>query len=66
MAFLPVHDTAPFEWWKLSPEIIINMAKVLGFEKSTVTYHKQIAAGKPVWMFTVVCERAVDIKDCNY
>lgn len=46
--------------------MIINMAKVLGFEKNTVTYHKQIAAGKPVWMFTVVCERTVHIKDCNY
>jgi hypothetical protein len=42
------------------------MAKILGFEKNTVTYHKQIADEKPVWMFTVVCERAVDIKDCNY
>ena len=66
MAFLPVHDRAPFKWWKLSPEIIVNMAKILGFEKNTVTYHKQIADEKPVWMFTVVCERTVDIKDCNY
>jgi hypothetical protein len=66
MTFLPVQDRRPFMWWKLSPEIIINMANILGFEKSKVTYHKQIAGRKNVTMYTVVCERTVPIKDCNY
>tara|TARA_B100001057_G_scaffold499756_1_gene611652 strand:+ start:2350 stop:3174 length:825 start_codon:yes stop_codon:yes gene_type:complete len=66
MTFLPVQNRAPFKWWQLSPEIIVNMANILGFEKSTVTYHKQIASGRTVWMYTVVCERTVPIKDCNY
>ncbi len=66
MTFLPNQHRAAFKWWALSPEIIINIAKVLGFEKSTVTYHKQIANGKPRVMFTVVCERTTHIKDCNY
>ena len=42
------------------------MANILGFEKSTVTYHKQIAGEETVFMYTVVCERTVPIKDCNY
>ena len=66
MTFLPDQHRAPFKWWKLSPEIIVNMANILGFEKSTVTYHKQIVNGHPTVMFTVVCERTVPIKDCNY
>ena len=66
MQFLPEETRAPFKWWKLSPEIIINMAKILGFEKSKVNYHKQIANGKIVFFFTVVCERTVPIKSCNY
>ena len=66
MTFLPVQNRAPFKWWQLSPEIIINIANILGFEKSTVSYHKQIAGGETIWMFTVVCERTVPIKDCYY
>tara|TARA_B100000900_G_C20576802_1_gene715700 strand:- start:107 stop:934 length:828 start_codon:yes stop_codon:yes gene_type:complete len=66
MTFLPVQNRRPFMWWKLSPEIIVSIANILGFEKSTVTYHKQIVNKKPVPMFTVVCERTVPIKDCNY
>jgi O-methyltransferase len=66
MRFLPNQNRAPFKWWALSPEIIVNMANILGFEKSKVTYHKQIAGRKNVTMYTVVCERTVPIKDCNY
>jgi len=66
MAFIPDQHRAPFKWWALSPEIIVNMANILGFEKSTVTYHKHIAGGRTVWMYTVVCDRTVPIKDCNY
>ena len=65
MKFLPDQNRAPFKWWQISPEIIVNIANILGFEKSTVTYHKQIAEGKTVCMYTVVCERTVHIKDCN-
>jgi len=56
----------PFVWWKLSPEIISNMASTLGFEKNTITYHKQILSGRNTWFFTVVCERTVPIENCNY
>ena len=66
MTFLPVQSRRPFMWWKLSPEIIVNMANILGFEKSTITYHKQIEGGRTVWFYTVVCERTVPIKNCYY
>jgi len=66
MTFLPNQTRRPFMWWKLSPEIIVNIANILGFEKSTVTYHKQIVNGRTVWFFTVVCERTVPIKNCYY
>jgi len=46
MTYLPFRGKKPFVWWKLSPEIISNMASTLGFEKNTITYHKQILSGR--------------------
>ena len=66
MTYLPRPGKKPFVWWKLSPEIISNMASTLGFEKSTITYHKQIAGSHNVGYFTVVCERTVPFENCNY
>ena len=66
MAFIPNEHRAPFKWWYLSPEIIVNMANILGFEKNTITYHKQTVNRRNTWFFTVVCERTVPIENCNY
>ena len=66
MTYLPHPRKKPFVWWKLSPEIISNMASTLGFEKNTITYHEQKASGHNVGYFTVVCERTVPIENCNY
>jgi len=66
MIFLPNRDKKPFVWWKFSPEIISNMASTLGFEKNTITYHKQTVDAHNTWFFTVVCERTVPIENCNY
>ena len=66
MTYLPGPLKKPFVWWKLSPKIISNMASTLGFEKNTITYHKQIVNGNNTWFFTNVCERTVPIEDCNY
>ncbi|MGB3245298.1 MAG: hypothetical protein WBB25_12240 [Sulfitobacter sp.] len=44
-------------FWLFSPEIIVQMLGVLGFEDSTVTYHTQKARGIEVDMFTVVAHR---------
>ena len=53
-------------WWKISPEYIVNIASILGFEKSSINYHVQYHNGYPLDMFTVVCERTVPIENCNY
>ena len=66
MTYLPFRGKKPFVWWKMSPEIISNMASTLGFEKNTITYHKQIVNGNNTWFFTNVCERTVPIENCNY
>ena len=66
MTFIPVESRTPFKWWTLSPEIIVNMANILGFEKNTITYHKQTVNRQNMWFFTVVCERTVPIENCNY
>ena len=71
MTYIPNPKKKPFVWWKLSPQIISNMASTLGFEKNTITYHKQTTGRdvnneSDVLFFTVVCERTVPIEDCNY
>ena len=66
MTFIPDENRTPFKWWYLSPEIIVNMANILGFEKNTITYHKQTVSGHSSCFFTVVCERTVPIENCNY
>ena len=53
-------------WWKISPEFIVNVASILGFETSSINYHIQYHNGHPLDMFTVVCERTVPIEKCNY
>jgi hypothetical protein len=57
--FLPNFKTRehPLAWWLLSPEAIVRMAGILGFERSTITYHQQKHHDNSVKMFTVVCER---------
>ena len=66
MIFLPCPERTPYKWWKLSPEIIINMVNILGFEKTSINYHTQLADGRKIFLYTVVCERTVPIEDCNY
>ena len=51
MTYLARPGKKPFVWWKLSPEVISNMANTLGFEKNTITYHKQTAVGRNTWFF---------------
>ncbi len=53
-------------WWKISPEFIVNVASIFGFETSSINYHVQYFNGHPLDMFTVVCERTVPIENCNY
>jgi len=50
-------------WWKISPEFIVNIANILGFETSSINYHTQYHNGHPLDMFTVVCDRTVPIEN---
>lgn len=60
MRFLPEWQTArdPDGWWNLSPELVVAFLGVLGFERTTVTYHAQPYKGRPRPMYTVVGQRA--------
>lgn len=57
--FLPDFRRAapPTSWWQFSPEAVQAMLGVLGFERTTVTTHRQLFQGKPVDLFTVVGRR---------
>ena len=66
MEFLPGNDMHMFAWWLISPQTIVNIAKIFGFEKTKVSYHVQYQNGNPVDLYTVVCERTIPIEDCNY
>ena len=50
-------------WWMLSPKLIKAMLGVLGFEKSTVTYHFPKFYGKRLLAITVVAERTRPMKN---
>lgn len=65
--FVPNDLRKPTKWWKFSPLVIINMLKLLGFEKKEVIYHyyynnKQ----RKVFNFTIVAERKIPLNKCNY
>lgn len=52
--FLPNASLShPYEtWWTLSPDLIREYLKILGFEYVEVTYHKQIFFGKEINLYT--------------
>jgi hypothetical protein len=59
LRFLPDSRRAapPTSWWQFSPEAIQAMLGVCGFERTTVTIHRQLFQGRPVDLFTVVGRR---------
>jgi len=44
-------------WWRITPEWVIRAMGVLGFPKTELTWHRQMAYGKMRRMFTVVGQR---------
>ena len=44
-------------WWHLSPDTVVRMLAVLGFEETRVTFHSQPLTGRDVDLFTVVAQR---------
>jgi len=59
MYFLPDGKTTePKEsWWLLPPKLVAAFLRVLGFEDSSVTYHRQACRGKKILLYTVVGRR---------
>ena len=49
-------------WWKLSPSAIVEMMKVLGFEKEKYLEHIQYCNNKPVDMYTIVFKRKIKMQ----
>jgi len=55
--FVPKPGKVGYAWWQMSPAAVIRMLNVLGFGKTTVTYHNALCHGKPRRLFTVVGKR---------
>lgn len=67
MRFLPSPEKQGAAWWAFNKETIIIMLKLLGFEKTIVTYHNyRDRRGKKVFQWTVTGERTVPIDQCDY
>ena len=71
LRFLPQHGRIASKWWSWTPEAIIAMLKLLGFEKTKVNFHyykNPTSNGKyvKIWSFTVVGERTIPIEKCEY
>lgn len=67
MRFLPSQEKGGFVWWAFNHETVIAMLKLLGFEKTTVTYHDyRDKNGKKVFQWTVIGERTMPIDQCDY
>lgn len=52
----------PWEtWWKLSPELVSEYLKILGFQHQTVSYHQQLSRpggnAKEIDLYTIVARR---------
>lgn len=60
MLFLPAYQSKAqnLSWWYLSPNIVQQFIKVLGFEVSQVIVHPQMSNIEgEVWFYTVVAQR---------
>jgi SAM-dependent methyltransferase len=62
LIFLPdAAKSAPTDtWWRISPELVCRILRVLGFSHQTVTYHQQMynyPVARLIPMYTVVASR---------
>ncbi|MCX6006790.1 MAG: hypothetical protein NTZ34_05960 [Chloroflexi bacterium] len=59
MRFLPDSATCePWEtWWHMSPELVIEFIKILGFKNTTLSYHKQLYQKTACELYTIVGHR---------
>ena len=59
LGFLPNANTMEPKdtWWDIRPEWVVQAIKVLGFERTMVTFHKQKFEGKMIDSYTIVGKR---------
>jgi hypothetical protein len=59
MRFLPDASACdPREtWWQLTPELLTEFTRVLGFERRQLSYHTQLYMGNELELFTLVADR---------
>lgn len=57
--FLPnANRKDPYDaWWILSPALVSEYLRILGFEHTRVSFHRQLYRGKKVKLFTIVGRR---------
>jgi hypothetical protein len=52
----------PWTWWHLTPELVVQMLKLLGFCDATVSYHTQQQISGQQSMYTVTAKRTIDFE----
>ena len=56
--FMPTADNDLWHtWWNFSPQFFTQYLSVLGFTKSTLSIHKQVAFNQELELFTIVASR---------
>jgi len=62
--FLPdAQSCSPTEtWWRLSPQLVAEFAKILGFKDIDISVHRQRFAGGELDLYTLVSRRAARTK----
>lgn len=61
--FVPTADSGNWDlWWQLSPDLLVRFLQVMGFDRTTVTFHEQRFVANPTEtplpLFTVVASRS--------
>jgi hypothetical protein len=44
-------------WWSLPPQLVCEILAILGFERSVVTWHRQLYLERKALLYTVVSHR---------
>ncbi len=59
--FLPNHERTKGwgNWWRFTPQALMEMIAILGFEHAELSYHKQMSFGRKKRLYTLVGRRTV-------
>ena len=59
MRFIPnASKSKPFEtWWEISPKLVCEFLKILGFKHIEVSYHYQLYLNKKKKLYTIVADK---------